>query len=183
MCLKKRAIVLTGRIACLIFFTVGMAAPAEAATGPGGRVITCQLAVHYPHNSGHVNGTINVTSDPLCKGGIVDQLYSSTGLRGAQSSNDWAQKYNDTYVSSNAARPCKDGTYRGIGSGTVTFPAGFTPRTASLEGSGATKTINCSKQSSAQNIERSSSSVSSGTGSTADEDVVYVEVSAVETSG
>lgn len=169
--------------AALTIASLGFAAPAEAATGPGGRVITCTLAVHYPHNSGHVNGTINVTSDILCKGGIVDSLYSSTGLRGAQSSNGWAQKYNDTYVSSNAAKPCKNGTYWGVGSGTVTFPAGFTPRSANLEASGVAKPINCLKQSGEDDVmDRSDSFLLDSTESAAEEDVVYFEVSAVETS-
>jgi hypothetical protein len=128
----------------LLIGTLG-ATPANAATGPGGSVITCQLAVHYPHNSTHVFGTVNVSSDILCSS-IVDSIYSTTGLRGAQSANGWDQSFNNGYMDSNAAKPCVNGSYWGIGGGTVTFPSGYSPRVQSAEGSGATKSINCSVQ-------------------------------------
>ena len=106
-------------------------------------MITCQLQVHYPHNSGHVPGTINVSSDILCSA-VVDFIYSSTGLRGAASGNGWAQASNTGYKDSNAAANCVNGVYWGIGSGTITFPPGYTPHTANVSGSGVTRTVNCS---------------------------------------
>lgn len=119
------------------------AAPAQAASGPGGSVITCTLKVNYPHNSGHVSGTVNVTSEISCSSN-VDGIYISTGLRGTQSKNGWKQGFNTNYRSSNAAMPCANGTYWGIGSGTVTFPSGYTPRVQNVEGTGASRAVNCS---------------------------------------
>ncbi|MCI4657703.1 hypothetical protein [Cryobacterium zhongshanensis] len=135
-------------IACLTLVGMGFvgAAPAQAATGPGGSVITCHLAVHYPHNSGHVNGTINVSSDILCTSS-VDKIYSETGLRGTKSANGWAQAVNAVYKDSNANTSCANGTYWGVGYGTITFPSGYSPRVQSVEATGATKPINCSTQS------------------------------------
>jgi hypothetical protein len=119
------------------------AAPAQAASGPGGSVITCTLKVNYPHNSIHVGGTVNVTSEIKCTSN-VDSIYVSTGLRGAQSGNGWAQKFNTNYQSSNAAAPCVNGSYWGVASGTVTFPSGYTPRVQNVNGAGGTRVVDCS---------------------------------------
>ncbi len=159
------------KIHALVFTTLGLiiagsfgAAPAQAATGPWGSVITCKLAVHYPHNSGHVSGTINVSSDILCSG-TVDAIYTTTGLRGKQSSNGWAQAFNTNYKDSNAAKPCVNGTYWGIGSGTITFPSGYTPHVANVEGTGIKRSVNCS--------------TSGLAAASTQDDVVVYEVSAV----
>jgi hypothetical protein len=99
--------------------------------------------VNYPHNSTHVSGTVNVTSEISCSSN-VDSIYISTGLRGAQSSNGWSQKFSTNYASSNAAVPCKNGTYWGIASGTVTFPSGYTPHVQNVSGTGGSRAVNCS---------------------------------------
>ncbi len=118
------------------------ATPAQAASGPGSSVITCTLKVNYPHNSTHVGGTVNVTSEIKCTSN-VDSIYLSTGLRGAQSSNGWSQKFITNYHSSNAAATCKNGTYWGVGSGTVTFPSGYSPRVQNVDGAGGSRAVNC----------------------------------------
>ncbi len=128
-------------------------------------MITCTLAVHYPHNSGHVWGTVNVSADILCTS-IVDFIYISTGLRGAANGNGWAQGSNIGYKDSNAAAPCTNGAYWGIGSGTITFPPGFTPRQANVSGSGVTRTINCS-------VAGRSVQTSSGKGESGENVVLY----------
>lgn len=134
------------------------ASPAQAASGPGGSVITCTLKVNYPHNSTHVGGTVNVTSEIKCSSN-VDSIYISTGLRGAQSSNGWSQKFNTNYHSSNAAATCKNGTYYGVGSGTVTFPSGYSPRVQNVSGSGAVRTVDCKVAGIADDSDEESDSV------------------------
>lgn len=129
-------------VAALLSGSILAATPAQAASGPGGSVITCTLKVNYPHNSTHVGGTVNVTSEIKCTSN-VDSIYTSTGLRGAQTANGWAQKFNINYASSNAAMPCVNGTYWGIGSGTVTFPSGYSPRVQNVSGAGSSKATNC----------------------------------------
>ncbi|MWV59916.1 hypothetical protein [Rathayibacter sp. VKM Ac-2754] len=171
MILSMKMRVIGAALAALSLTSLAIAPPAEAASGPGGRVITCTLKVHYPHNSSHVGGTINVTSDIKCTSG-VDSIYSSTGLRGTQSANGWKQKYNDFYVASNAAEPCKNARYWGVGSGTVTFPAGFSPRVQNLEGGGAARTVDCSRSSSVDSVD-----------STAGDGAVYYRISATAEEG
>jgi hypothetical protein len=108
--------------------------------------ITCALNVsQYPHNSGHVPGTINVVETAACtapvpKVTVTAYLYTPIPrptVKGATATGTLS-------VSSNAATTyCANGTYQGYGYMTVTFPPGYAPPTAALGKLGPTAAITC----------------------------------------
>ncbi|GGF15026.1 hypothetical protein GCM10011399_06170 [Subtercola lobariae] len=124
---------------------VGVAAPAEASTGPGGQVITCTIKTNYPHNSGHVFGTVNVTADVLCSA-PVGGLNVNVALQrnGATTSTGRSQNGGQNYLSANAAVGCVNGRYQGLSHISVTFPAGFSPSVAGTDSSSISRNIDCS---------------------------------------
>lgn len=96
------------------------------------QTITCSYNVNYPHRSGHVPGTINVTANTSCSA-PVSSISMDVGL-----ALDWtlvgAQRFSNSgksFLDGNAAVPCVSGYYRGIATTTVVFPPGYNPPTGS----------------------------------------------------
>ncbi|PWJ65251.1 hypothetical protein B0H03_10398 [Rathayibacter iranicus NCPPB 2253 = VKM Ac-1602] len=107
------------------------ATAAEAATGPGGNVITCTVSLDNPHPSGHVNGTISAQGLVTCTG-TVAEIYIKTSIRKVSNSTVASQTFDSFNVSrgsSVGAKPCSDGpaTFRSQADVLVHFPAGYTP--------------------------------------------------------
>lgn len=154
-----------GSLALVCLTVVGAAVPASAADstegtdlptvtswqGPSshqtavGDVITCIPNVEYPHNSSHVNGTVNVVVTIGCTKVVPEisiraALYFN-GLLGAESTGH--NVFGNNFAQDNAAVPCQNGTYQGWMSYVVFFPPGYTPPTGSSSGFGAAVTITC----------------------------------------
>lgn len=107
------------------------ATAAEAATGPGGNVITCTVSLDNPHQSGHVNGTISAQGLVTCTG-TVAEIYIKTSLQKVSNNTVASQTFDSFNVSrgsSVGAKPCSDGpaTFRSQADVLVQFPAGYTP--------------------------------------------------------
>jgi hypothetical protein len=144
--------------------TTGNAAPAaigaNSATTPGrvlastsapagqvttAAVIVCTPNVQNPHNSSHVNGTVNVVVTLSCTS-VVPQI----NIRAALYFNgllvrDSGQRTvnNSNFAQNNAAVPCRNGTYQGWMSYGVLFPPGYVPPTGASSGFGNAVSITC----------------------------------------
>lgn len=139
------------RIGATALLAAALLAPgsiANAATGPGGAIITCTARADNPHASGHVNGTINAVGSISCTSGVAE-IYVKTILSnvntGTASSktNDF---FNVTQLSSNATKTCAEApaTFRTNVEGLVRFPAGFTPSQGTLYVSSPNTWVSCS---------------------------------------
>ncbi len=91
----------------------------------------CTLTINYPHASGHVSGTINVTGSVSCPVTMTEMflqvhLQKSTGASWAGPSKDL---FNTTWLNTNAATSCSSGagSYRGRAYTEVRPPAGWSP--------------------------------------------------------
>jgi hypothetical protein len=94
-------------------------------------VITCTIAIQYPHNSTHVPENVNVVGTITCTApvsalGITVGLYFNSALVASNTSDNAGS----AAIAGNAATPCVNGTYTGTDVGAVIFPAGFTPAEA-----------------------------------------------------
>jgi hypothetical protein len=108
-------------------------------------MIFCKLNTDQrPHDSGHVDGTVNVVETAECTPGtqkitVTAYLYppvpyvTVTGKPG----------YGRLTAKSNAARPCTPGKYQGYGYVTFDFPPGYSPATISAGRFGPTADIRC----------------------------------------
>ena len=91
-------------------------------------VITCDIAIYYPHKSTHVPGTINVVATINCSALVASldldvYLYRSSTLVGDGSNHleAWAS------IQANAYSGCTSGSYHGEAFGFIVFPAGYVP--------------------------------------------------------
>lgn len=115
----------------------GRVAPAET--------ITCTPQVQNPHNSTHVNGTVNVVVTLKCTS-AVPRINIRAGLyRNGNLVKDSNQKtvYNSSSAQNNAAVPCRNGRYQGWMAYSVLFPSGFNPPTGASSGFGNQVQITC----------------------------------------
>jgi hypothetical protein len=115
----------------------GHAAPAAT--------ITCTPQVQNPHNSSHVNGTVNVVVTLKCTS-VVPQINIRAALYfNGNLVKDSGQRTvnNSSSAQNNAAVPCKNGTYQGWMSYGVLFPPGFVPPTGAGSGFGNAVSITC----------------------------------------
>jgi hypothetical protein len=123
---------------------------ASAPSASPGRVapattITCTPNVQNPHNSSHVNGTVNVVVTLTCTS-VVPQINIRAALYfNGNLVKDSGQKTvnNSNVARNNAAVPCKNGTYQGWMSYGVLFPPGFVPQTGASSGFGNAVSITC----------------------------------------
>lgn len=129
--------------------TTGPATAVRTAAGIGPAVtnatIVCTPNVQNPHNSSHVNGTINVVVTLSCTG-VVPQINIRAALyKNGLLVKDSGQKTvnNTTFAQNNAAVPCSNGTYQGWMSYGVLFPPGYTPPTGASSGFGNAVNIVC----------------------------------------
>jgi hypothetical protein len=136
------------------------AAPTSAKSAPAGAVlrtaagvgpavtnatIVCTPNVQNPHNSSHVNGTINVVVTLTCTS-VVPQINIRAALykNGLLVKDSGQRTFNNTaFAQNNAAVPCSNGTYQGWMSYGVLFPPGFTPPTGASSGFGNAVSIVC----------------------------------------
>lgn len=151
------------------------AAPAGAATGPGGAVITCLVKFNNPHGSTHVRGTINASVTTTCTAPVdvitpFFRLNDLTRGRTAYAAN--TKVYNTSRSYANAALSCAPGTYQGTGSVQIRFPAGFTPRYQYPEGASQALGIACGVAYSAPTAAAQEISLAPGTQILADGSVV-----------
>lgn len=98
-------------------------------------VITCTLAVQYPHKSTHVPENVNVVGTITCSA-PVSELAINVGLYFnnvlvAEGSND---NFGSSFISGSAAKLCVNGTYRGGDTGAVLFPPGYQPPSSNFGG-------------------------------------------------
>jgi hypothetical protein len=127
--------------------TLSSATAANAATGPGGSVITCNVYADYPHGSGHVAGTINAVGRVVCTA-KVDEIYLKTTLlnvtRGTASSTT-VDYLNTSSVSTNAAKGCGEGpaVFQTKTDVLVNFPARYTPQQGISHVSSPRITVKC----------------------------------------
>jgi hypothetical protein len=117
--------------AAVILLVIAGAVPANAAVGPGGRVITCNLSLDNPHKSGHVNGTISAQGRVNCDA-VVAEIYVKTTLTNvtrATAASQTFDKFNVSSGSSVGAKGCREGgaTFQSKMEVVVQFPPGFSP--------------------------------------------------------
>ncbi|HLJ98374.1 MAG TPA: hypothetical protein VKU39_00545 [Streptosporangiaceae bacterium] len=98
-------------------------------------VITCTLAIQYPHKSTHVPENVNVVGTITCSA-PVSELAIDVGLYFnnvlvAQGSNN---NFGSAFLQGNAAKLCVNGSYRGGDTGAVLFPPGYEPPSSNFGG-------------------------------------------------
>jgi len=131
----------------VLALSLGTGTAAQAATGPGGQVITCTVSLDDPHASGHVNGTISAQGRVTC-GATVAEIYIKTTLTNVNTGTAASQTFDSFNVkagSSVGAKSCAEGpaTFRSNASVVVQFPAGFTPNRQILNRSSPNKSVAC----------------------------------------
>lgn len=137
----------TALATALVFASVILvASPSNAATGPGGSVITCTISFQDPHGSTHVGGTNNVVISTSCTSPVdvvrtFVTLYDYTNVR---NKTGGSTAFNTRSAAANAALSCIPGTYQGQGEVDITFPSGFTPAVTSTTGAGRALYLTCS---------------------------------------
>lgn len=120
-------------VAAVVLVAAGVAVPtsANAATGPGGAVITCNVQLDYPHGSGHVGGTISSASRVKCSAPVAE-IYNKVTLLNVPrktQATETDDRSNTAAVQVVAAKACSEGpsTFKASQAVLVKFPAGFTP--------------------------------------------------------
>jgi hypothetical protein len=107
--------------------------------------IVCNPNVQNPHNSTHVNGTVNVVVTIGCTNVVPEitiraalyrngLLVADSGLRSV---------FGNNFAQTNAAVPCQDATYQGWMYYGVNFPPGYVPPFGSSSGFGNSVPIVC----------------------------------------
>jgi hypothetical protein len=128
-------------------------APVTAATSRPGSlrkaaaadVITCTPQVQNPHNSSHVNGTVNVVVTLSCSSSVTYISIRAALYRNGSLVKDSGSKtvYGTSKAQNNAAVPCSNATYQGWMSYYVQFPPGYTPPSGASSGYGNSVYITC----------------------------------------
>ena len=93
--------------------------------------ITCNLRVDYPHNSSHVDGTVNVESQVTCDSPVsgitlLIQLYYNGSVAGSNIN----QNAGEASLYNQVAAPCVNGGWQAHAEALVEFPPGTTPPSA-----------------------------------------------------
>jgi hypothetical protein len=117
----------------------------EAVNAAGPPVITCSAISDYPHNSGHVPGTINVVGRGVCDFpvGMIDVV---TGLfRGGTTIVGTGARVqaNVASLSAPASAPCVAGSYIGVADVIFTAPPGYEPPAVRLVGQSIPVSLSC----------------------------------------
>jgi hypothetical protein len=124
-----------------------VATPTPTGVGPqvSTPVITCSANVQNPHNSSHVNGTVNVVVTLLCTATVPQINIRAALYRNGVLVKDSGQRTinNNVVAQNNAAEPCHNATYQGWMSYGVLFPPGYTPQTGASSGFGNVVNIIC----------------------------------------
>ena len=116
-----------------------------AGTAAAADVITCTPNVQNPHNSSHVNGTVNVVVTLSCTAPVTYISIRAALYRNGSLVKDSGSKtvYGTSSAQNNAAEPCHNATYQGWMSYYVQFPPGYTPPSGSSQGFGNAVAIVC----------------------------------------
>jgi hypothetical protein len=101
--------------------------------------------VQNPHNSSHVNGTVNVVVTLTCTSAVPQINIRAALYFNGNLVKDSGQRTvnNSSSAQNNAAVPCRNGTYQGWMSYGVLFPPGFVPPTGASSGFGNVVPITC----------------------------------------
>lgn len=121
------------------------AASLSSAPSGAAKAIVCTPQVQNPHNSSHVNGTVNIVVTLKCTSAVPQiniraalyfdgRLVKQSGQRTVRNSSS---------AKNNAAVPCRSGTYQGWMSFGVLFPPGYVPPTGASSGFGRAVPISC----------------------------------------
>ena len=107
--------------------------PADAATAHPYAPITCTLTIDFPHKSSHDPGYVKVTAKigctaPVTSASVTVQLYQSGTLVNVNT----VTTTGSALVVGNTKTPCRNGSYQGVGTGTVKFPPTYLPPVATL---------------------------------------------------
>ncbi|HEV7756131.1 MAG TPA: hypothetical protein VGO94_09770 [Mycobacteriales bacterium] len=107
--------------------------------------IVCTPNVQNPHNSSHVNGTVNVVVTLSCTAPVSQINIRAALYRNGALVRDSGQRTvnGSSFAQNNAAEPCHNATYQGWMSYGVAFPPGYVPPTGSGSGYGSAVTITC----------------------------------------
>lgn len=115
----------------VLFTVVGGSTAANAATGPGGIVITCTTSLDNPHQSGHVNGSISAQGRINCTSGVAEIYVKTTltNLSRATAASQTDDRFNVSSAASVGAKSCAEGgsVFQSKVEAVVHFPAGFVP--------------------------------------------------------
>ena len=116
----------------VLIAVVGSSTAANAATGPGGHVITCTVSLDNPHPSGHVRGTISAQGRVNCTSGVAEIYVKTTltNLSRATSASQTDDRFNVSSAASVGAKSCSEGgsVFQSKVEAVVHFPAGYTPQ-------------------------------------------------------
>jgi hypothetical protein len=101
---------------------------APNATAAAAFVITCVLRVDYPHNSSHVDGTVNTVAQVSCDSPMTSltlllQLY----YNGSVANSVIAENNGAASLTQNVAAPCIPGGWQAHAETLVEFPPGVVP--------------------------------------------------------
>ena len=115
-----------------VTYTQGGGSEGDQSTMSAG---VCQVASHYPHNSGHSGGNINQISNINCTGtGPMTELSISTTLKKQVcfivcwwvdfAPTGYDTKYNAIKAEAKSFIACEEGTYRGVSRHLLVWPNG-----------------------------------------------------------
>jgi hypothetical protein len=135
-----------GKPSSITFSSVTLAGAQAAAAS-----ILCTLKANNPHDSGHVNGTINTTATATCRGGNNGNMVSidvtarliRSGVTKATGSGRTTGQNN---AGANAAVPCKGnspGSFRGDAGAFILAPPGYRPVNATLYSTSIALGVTC----------------------------------------
>jgi hypothetical protein len=116
------------------------------AFSPNGSIITCTPKADYPHDSNHVNGTMNVVGHVSCtatvaiiSASISLEITSNDGIIAAKTS----RTSNSSSWNDNAATVCTPGYYHGYVEFSVTYPPNYSPHIGYGSAGGASAYVPC----------------------------------------
>lgn len=95
-------------------------------------IIRCDLGVHHPHDSGHVDGTINGTASIKCNANAGSLRIHYSLIRTSPNPTQWGGPTRSNtgmyYISTNKGVSCSEGPgyFRGWGMGEIAPPPGYT---------------------------------------------------------
>jgi hypothetical protein len=108
--------------------------------------IWCNVRVDYPHNSSHVDGTVNVQSQVTCDATVIGitlllQLY----YNGSVAHSNINENAGQASLYNQVAAPCVNGSWQAHAEAQVFFPPGVTPPSAYQSQDSPPISIDCSQ--------------------------------------
>lgn len=107
-------------------------------------VIDCTIKANYPHDSGHVPGTVNAVSTIFCTAPVTSlSIETSLDLGPVQVASGSNSNGGSAFIQTNAATTCVPGEYDNIAHGDIVFPPGYEPPTATINASSGYQPVAC----------------------------------------